>query len=71
MLPRGWPSIHCGKKPRRRERCGVGVEEELGLVSSKVKVPAEPGEKAMQRCVALPSSDSFTLKSLEGSGQLS
>ena len=49
----------------------MGVEEELGLVSSKVKVPAEPGEKAMQRCVALPSSDSFTLKSLEGSGQLS
>ena len=46
------------------------MEEKFGFVSMKAKVPVGP-EEAMQRCVALLSSDSFTPKSLEGIVQMS
>ena len=60
-LPKGTPE---------KEEVWGRVEEKFGFISMKAKVPMGP-EEAMQRCVALPSSNSFTLKSLEGSGQMS
>lgn len=64
-------AIHSVPKgsPEKEEVWGR-VEEKFGIISMRAEVPVGP-EEAMQRCVALPSSSSFTLKSLEGSGPMS
>ena len=60
-LPKGTPE---------KEEVWGRVEEKFGFVSMKAKVLVGP-EEAMQRCVALLSSNSFTLNSLEGIVQMS